>query len=328
LGSEEEKAYWKWASGYTRSTENRLEDSITAVEKLVDVGRPDAALNIAGDSHISLPSKLLQRLLVSLANLSSERKKYLNGTMLEFYLSNVFNQLYERNELSLEEIGKLEWPFAQVFDRLDRPRKAPLALHRTLQKDPAFFVELMSYVYKKDDGTSSRPKGLSDKQAQTLAENSSEVLHSWYLVPGVKEDGSVDGKALDKWVNKARLLSKENGFLKGCDLKLAEILSRIPPDKDGMWPHRALRETLEKVKSPILDKHIPYAIYNSRGVRSRGLFDGGKEEKKLSITYLQWSRAMEGKWPRTAKVLAYLSSMLDAEARREDVDSELRDLEF
>jgi hypothetical protein len=154
------------------------------------------------------------------------------------------------------------------------------------------------------------------------------VLQSWYLVPGVGEDGSVDEQALNTWVDGAREIAASKGSLKGCELKLAEVLSRIPPDTDGMWPHTALRNTLERIKSPLIDKHIPYAMYNSRGVQSREIFEGGAKERAVAGTYKQWSKSMRSKWPRTAKILASLAGMLDRDARHEDVDSALMDLEY
>ena len=57
------------------------------------------------------------------------------------------------------------------------------------------------------------------------------------------------------------------------------------------------------------------------------MFEGGQQERELSKNYKQWSKKMAGKWPRTSKVLKFLADMLDRDAKREDVDSELRDLE-
>jgi hypothetical protein len=223
--------------------------------------------------------------------LEGEAKKNIHGGMLEFYLTNIFKQLYERKELSLEEIGTLEWPYAQIFDRYDKPAKSPLALHRILQKDPAFFIDLISYLSKKDDGTAVRPDGLSEEQAKNIATNANVVLESWYLVPGVGEDGSVDEQALNTWVDKAREIAASKGYLKGCELKLAEVLSRMPPDTDGMWPHTALRYTVERIKSSLIDTHIPYAIYNSRGMQSREIFEGGAKERAEAGRY----KAISGK---------------------------------
>lgn len=327
-GVDVEQIYWKQASGHIRAGEANSESSALAIEKLLSVGRSDAALDIAGDPHISLPSELLKRILLDLLRLESDRKKYLNSTMLEFHLTNIFNQLYERKELSWEEIGKLEWPYAQIFDHFNRKSNNPLALHRTLQKDPAFFVDLMSQQYKKDDGTEVIPEGLTEDQAKNIATNAREVLESWHLLPGISEDGTVDKNELSNWIDTARKIAKEKGYSKGCDLKLAEVLSRMPPDKDGMWPHTVLREIIEKLRSPMIDKHIPYAIYNSRGVRSRGVFEGGRQERELSESYREWAKKMASKWPRTSKILRSLADMFDRDAKREDAESELLDLGY
>lgn len=327
-GSDVEKEYWKIATGYTRSETEKSSEIEIAVSKLLEVERPEAALNLAGSPHISLPSKLLERLLLSLLNSKNESKKHLDGTMLEFHLTNVFNQLYEREELSIEEIGKLEWPFAQVFDRYNRHNTGPLALHKSLQKDPSFFVELISHLYKKDDGSEFVPEGITEDQASNIASNAREVLESWYLVPGVKEDQTVDKVALNKWVDEARKLSESKGYLRGCDLKLAEVFSRFPSDSDGMWPHIALRETIERIKAPLFEEHIPYALYNSRGVRTRSVNSGGEEERKIALDYFDWAKKMKAKWPRTSKLIKSYANMLDSDAKREDIDRELRDIEY
>lgn len=327
-GEEVDRAYWGIATGFSRSETNKTEDAARAVDKLLGAGRPQIALNIAGDPHISLPSDLLQRLILSLLDLDGEQKKHLDGTMLEFHLTNIFNQIYDRKELSLEEIGRLEWPFAQIFDRFNRRNNAPLALHRSLQKDPTFFVDLLSYLYKKDDGSESVPENMTKEQTETVAKNARKVLETWYLIPGVQEDGSVNENDLNKWVEDARKLAESKSYLRACDLKLAEVLSRVPSDNDGMWPHVALRNTLEKVRSSLLDEHIPYALYNSRGVRSRSLLDEDEQERKLVEIYHEWAKATKVKWPRTSKVLKSLANMLDNDAKRENVDMELRDIEF
>jgi hypothetical protein len=63
-GTEVEQAYWQWASGYTRSDHTKEQDTTTAVEKLLSVGRPEVAVECAGDAHISLPSALLKQVLL------------------------------------------------------------------------------------------------------------------------------------------------------------------------------------------------------------------------------------------------------------------------
>jgi hypothetical protein len=245
--------------------------------------------------------------------------------MFEFYLKNVFNQIYERNDLPLEDIVKLEWPFASVFDRGDH---VPRALHRTLQKDPGFFAQLISFLYKLDDKTEPKREELTEEQKSKIAHNAHEVLKTWSFMPGVGEDGSVDAEAFKKWVTTARERCAEIKLLTGCDLKLAEVFALMPPDPDGIWPHRAVSELIEELKNDTIEKHIPIAIYNSRGVVSRSITEGGEQERTLASKYKAWSNALSSNWPRTAKVLRSLATMYDRDAQREDIESDLNDLRW
>ena len=119
---------------------NMADDAPIAVEKLLDVKRPEVALQIAGQPQVSVPSMLLQRLLQEF--LSREGKEPRAGAMEEYYLGHIFNQLYEKNELTIEELARLEWPFAALFDDLKRYTSVPMALHRVLQKIHNFFPSL------------------------------------------------------------------------------------------------------------------------------------------------------------------------------------------
>ncbi len=322
-GKEVDTAYWKQASGY--SQRNKNEDASIDVEKLLDVKRPDVALQIAGDPQVSIPSALLQRLLQDI--LKMEDKKLRAGVMEEYHLGHVFNQLYKRNDLPIEEIAKLEWPFAALFNDLKRYTSSSTALHRVLQKDPAFFAQLVSFICKRDDHTSDPNKeGIDKEMLERRARVAYEVLNSWYLMPGVKDDGSVDEKELIDWVEAARKKCAETNHITGGDLQIAFILAHAPSDIDGLWPHVAVRNLIECLNNDIIDKHIPIEIYNSRGVVSRGLMDGGKQERELVEKYKKTSDAVRIKWPRTAAMLRSIAESYERDAKREDISSDLHDL--
>ncbi len=324
-GKDVETAYWKQASGYSQTS--KTEDAPIAVEKLLDVKRPDAALQIAGESKVSIPSILLQRLLQEL--LTMDKKKIRAGAMDEYYLGHVFNQLYEKNELSIEEIAKLEWPFAELFDELKRCISSPMALHRILQKDPQFFALLISFIYKRDDHTPDPAWGdITDEMAERRAHIAYKVLHSWHLMPGIKDDGTLDEKELTDWVEAARRQCAETKHVRGCDLQISSLLAHAPSDADGTWPHVAVRNLIEHLNNEVIDQHIQIDIYNSRGVVSRGLDDGGKQERELAEKYEKMSDAIKTKWPRTSAMLRGIADSYRHQAKREDVDSELRDLRW
>lgn len=324
-GKDVEIAYWRQARGYSQANKN--EDAQIAVEKLLDVERPDAALEIAGDPKASMPSALLQRLLQDLLKL--DKKKMRAGVMEEYHLGYVFNQLYEKNELSIEEMVNLEWPFAILFKEIKRYTSSPMAIHRALQKDPQFFAQLITFIYKRDDHT---PDPSHDKKNDETFERRGRVaykiLDSWYLIPGVKDDGTLDEKELNDWIEAARKQCAETKHIIGCDLQIGFMLAHAPNDPDGSWPHVAVRNLIERLNNETIDRHIQNEIYNSRGVVSRGLDDGGKQERELAENYRKMSDTIKVKWPRTAAMLRGIAESYEYQAKREDVDADLHDLRW
>lgn len=326
-GKDVENAYWKQTSGYFRT--NKSEDALMVVERLLDVKRPDTALTIASDPHISLPSTLLQRLIQELLAIDPKDKKFRADTMTGFHIGHVFKQLYERKELPIEEIAKLEWPFVALFDEIRRYAGAPMALHRVLQKDPSFFAQLISFIYKRDDRALDLSQAGVDKEiVERRARVAYELLDSWRLMPGLKDDGTLDEKGLMDWVEAARKQCAEINRVEGGDLQIAFMLAHAPGDSDGIWPHVAVRNLIERLNNELIDRHIEMGIYNSRGVVSRGLNDGGRQEQELAEKYKKMNDVVKTKWPRTGVMLRSIADSYERDAKREDIDSDLHDLRW
>jgi hypothetical protein len=47
------------------------------------------------------------------------------------------------------------------------------------------------------------------------------------------------------------------------------------------------------------------AIHNNRGVTTRGLFDGGDQERGVAHQYHAWSDALKLDWPRTSSLHSF-----------------------
>jgi len=320
-GKEVEDAYWKQASGYSRSSKQT--DTPIAVEKLLDANRAGMALQVAGDPQVSIPSPLLKRLLQDVLTLDTKTR---NQVMNEYHIGNIFDRLYKNDDLPIEEMAKLEWPYASLFDEIKRYTSSSMALHRVLQKDPTFFAQLISFLYKRADRKlEAEPEGVDDEMRERRARVAHEVLNSWYLLPGVQDDGSVDEKTLMDWITDTRRKCAEEDHVTGGDIEIGFILAHAPADPDGTWPHTAVRNVIEKLNNETIDRHIQNEIYNSHGVTSRGLNDGGKQERDLAQSYEVMSAKLK-KWPRTAAILNSLASGYVEMAKREDIESDLWDL--
>ena len=62
-----------------------------------------------------------------------------------------------------------------------------------------------------------------------------------------------------------------------------------------------------------------------RGVTSRGMLDGGAQERALSGKYRQWARACALDWPKPAALLERVAKDYETEARYHDDRAERRD---
>lgn len=324
-GTDLETEYWKHARGYSHKHTN--ENAQIAVEKFLLTKRPQAALEIAGDHVISLPSNLLRQIILDLLATPSEERHMDN--MTEYHLSNIFRQLQERKELTDEEIARLEWPCASLFEGMRDNEKTSFSIHKLLEKDPAFFCDLVSMVYKRDDKkTNPKHKGLNSDQSDNLARNSKNVFDSWQGYPGMKEDGSFDEEGLSTWVETVRKICAEQSLVTGGDLELANVLARTPYDTDGCWPHRSARKIIEELDNSVINRHIQSYVYNNRGVTTRGPHDGGTQERSLVGKYQKMSEQITADWPITASVLKGIADFYAREATREDLDSELHEIKW
>jgi len=204
---------------------------------------------------------------------------------------------------------------------------APFAIHRLLREDPSLFATLVGFMYKRDDNAvDPTQESMDEKTRQKLAHNARSVVDSWRLLPGVNDDGSVDENQLTQWVDAARAQCAVSRHVTGGDIQLGFVLARMPRDRDGTWPHTAVRNLIERLNNDVIDQHIQIEVFNSRGVVSRGLLDGGAQEKALADGYRKMGEAVQARWPRTAALLRQLANSYSRYAEHEDIESELNDL--
>ena len=85
---------------------------------------------------------------------------------------------------------------------------------------------------------------------------------------------------------------------------------------------------IERLNNKTIERHIQNEIYNSRGVVSRGIKDGGSQERTLTEKYKKMSDAVKAKWPRTGAMLRGMAEWYEHDAKGQDVESDLQDLRW
>lgn len=215
-------------------------------------------------------------------------------------------------------VAQLEWAY---FPLLEYSSHQPRALFAALKRDPAFFVDLVSLVYR---GKNERPREL-DEAAVNLARNAWSVLHAWnHDIPGQRDDGTIDRVELQQWTRQARLLLEERDRADIGDQQIGQMFSASPAGEDGVWPAEPIRDLVEDIGSRDLETGLHIGRANSRGPTSRGALDGGDQEWELARRYREWASVTGTRWPRTTRLLRGLGESYEHEARRWDVEADVR----
>lgn len=185
--------------------------------------------------------------------------------------------------------------------------------------EPAFFVEILSLVYR---ANGDEPRDLTEEE-QTRARTAYSLLDSWQLVPGTQDDGTIDGNMLRNWVHEVRKLLAECGRIETGDRRIGQVLRHGPKLQEDEWPTEPIRDLIEELGSSELENGLMVGIHNTRGVTSRGLTEGGLQERELAAHYRRYAASASTKWPRTAATLKRIAESYEHDARRNDLDADL-----
>lgn len=319
-GAAIDAAYWQTIRTF-RVTEGPAMH--IAVEKLLaeDRGRSALQMLIGPTDREGYVADLLD-VLRHPSTVSEEKTQadHNDLTMFTHYVGKAFVRLDADDAVGEDEILKLEWVYFHALQHSERPART---LHKALATNPAFFVELLHAVFGKielePDDSDAR------ERARTIASQAYHVLEDWALVPGTRDDGSIDGAELEKWVKTARKLCAEADLADIGDSRIGQILSAPPVVADEIWPPEPICEVIELCRSRNLEDGLAVGVSNRRSVTVRLPTDGGKQERDLAERYRADALFCAQTWPRTGALLERIAESYDALAKWEDEHAEQRD---
>ncbi|WP_007515291.1 helix-turn-helix domain-containing protein [Pseudofrankia saprophytica] len=207
---------------------------------------------------------------------------------------------------------RMRYEFA-LFRFLEDQRE-PRALFKALDGDPSFFVDLISRIYR---GRNEVRRQLSEHD-EAIARHAWWIIKNWRNLPGRRDDDTVDAEHLNRWVREARLALAEADRADVGDEQIGEVLAASPAGADGIWPAEPVRELLEVIGSPSMQNGLHIGVMNDRGVTTRGVYDGGEQERVLASRYREWASLAKINWPRTARILQNISEDYERQAQQED----------
>jgi hypothetical protein len=290
-------------------------DCERVILKLAEHGRHGTAVDFMAlyrkklSNSTQLVADVLDRAILD------RRTENINWGSMAYEVGELLDLLEASNEIGEAQLAQFEWYFLPLL----RNYRIPKILYKALTNNPEFFVEVLKWPYRAKGEEPGKPT----EEKSIRARLGFNLLQSWIQPPGVNKDGRVDPEILESWVSRARELAHANGRGDIADHYIGQVLANYPNGTDGFWPHEALRDLIEDLRSEKIETGIIIGISGSRGVINRSFFEGGAQEKAIAERFINNAKILSDNWPRVARLMKKIADNYEFEARREDRRAEL-----
>ncbi|MEG3225056.1 MAG: hypothetical protein BME94_05920, partial [Methanobacteriales archaeon Met13] len=315
-----QEAYWK-KCGF-RGITKAVEDKIYYLKQMVQVKRYFAALDIAALYAKEVPPELIAEILEKAAIDKSEDEFRIE----DYDVERLFEELY-KSDYPKNEIARLEWYYLSFLASVGRDRQSPKMLHNELSSNPEFFAEIMKYIYKRKDEKQYEDKEkLPEKLLEQRTKLSVKLLDSWKTIPGSINNNDIKYVTLNSWIERARELCKKSDRIEVCDIQIGELLAHAEPEND-IWPPESVNKIIESLDSEDIHSGFKIGTINKRGGYTKAIDEGGEQEAALAKRFRCYADNLNTRFPKTASLLYDVAEDYENQAKREDNEAEIRDLD-
>lgn len=300
-GGELKQEYWRAIDGlYADRPPGEWE---RAIRELVAIKRPSLALEVASQAakHLS-PVMALDVLEAVAAAPEDEAMHIVQRGSSGYHIGCVLGIAGDAEGVPLDRLVELEWALLPLLR--DNPGAAK-HLFSALGTHPAFFADLVLARY---------PPATGDSDTRARALGAHRVLDMWKGYPSA-------GNLL-AWCQEVLRLTEARDMKEHGAYEIGQVLARVPPETDEVWPVPAARELLKRDHTKAIARGIWIAKRNSRGVTSRSMGEGGQQERELVAAFRQSAARLQVDWPETAALLNELAESYEEQADREDAIAE------
>jgi hypothetical protein len=233
-------------------------------------------------------------------------------------IKTMFESLRRHPDAPRVEIARREFGYLPFFPY----GETNLSLHQLMAESPEFFVEVLCTVFR----PASKERKEPTPEQRSLAHVGYRLLSQFHLVPG-EANGEINADILKAWVDGVRESATKEDRAQIADEYVGHVIAYAPPEPNGTWPHRAIRDLLEAVRSERVESGVLTERANMRGVVRKAMYEGGGQERALADEAREWAAAAAA-WPRTHAMLLKLAEMWATHASYEDQRARQDEMKF
>ena len=310
-------AYWKKTQGrFWGPYKDDVEYQIT---RFIEAGRAVDALNRSWIYANNLSTDLIQSLLKGVLYASSE----LNRPLDHLALGRLMEEIHKRDDADQDLLFKFEWNFMPALLHghddvcLDR-------IYSQLSKDPSFFVDLLTFLYKPDDGNDEETN-MDEAIRDANASRAFHLFYHWKKIPSVSPDGKIDKDALENWVNEVLRIAAEKKRVAVAQIQLGGLFANYDERNDDACDLFAI---MEKIDDEAFFNNYRVGLFNKRGSTVRGPYDGGDIEKGNEYLFEGLYSRYHKHFPRVSNEFKKLAAEYEQIAKQMDDEADLTKLDY
>lgn len=302
----EERLYWSEVQVTPYQTRG---DLAIAIAKLLEVGRPHAAIECLAAQHFNRQTPAVGQVVQAL--LAAVSTAEYAGAMDIHSVTELIKFLQAQPGVPEDDLFKVEWAYLPLLGQHSEAR--PMLLEKKLATEPSFFGDVIKVLYRSK--TEETPEDEYSAHKKAIATNAWRLLHDWRTPPGLQADGNFSAEDFRDWLAAVRSICGASGRLEVAMIQAGEVLIHVPPDEGGLWIHRAVAAELNARDGQELRDGFRTAIYNSRGVHV--VDPTGSPERALAHEYRGKAEAVENAgFQRFATTLREIAEGYDLDAMR------------
>ena len=300
------EAYWRTVSPVYVSEQD---EALEAVEALLALNRPRAAFVVVQWQPKAVGAEVLLKILLALLKPSDDKCVVSGG-----HLKVAVKIVVQSSDIPRDTKAYLEFFYIDALRIYGSHRAEHIeALEAYIAEHPEFYVNLVGWVFKRNDG---EPDEAVYRDTKTYAGISHRTLNAICLTETLEKEQSFE--RVRNWVNSVRRGCQVIGRGEVADILLGKLMARSFYDVERLQFPMNFYRLLTEVDSSDFVHGAVTEILNSRWLRWSSGEDSGDRERRMVEKIRQEMARIRYEWPRGIELLRMLEWRYMVEAGYHD----------